>query len=244
MLILPAIDLLNGEAVRLTQGARETAIAYDPNPVNVAQKWQRAGAQWIHVVNLDGAFGNSLVNIQAIQRIIDITDIPLELGGGIRSMQDIDRWLENGIARVILGTAAVRDPHLVQDAVQKHGPDKIVVGIDARDNRVAISGWAEQTSVSAIELARIMKQYGIERIVYTDVYRDGELSGPNIAATIEVAEKANISVIVSGGISDEEHIKDIVDLNHPLIEGVIIGKALYENRMDLGDIVKKYQKGE
>ena len=244
MLILPAIDLLNGEAVRLTQGAKETAITYDPNPVNIAQKWQRAGAQWIHVVNLDGAFGNSLVNIQAIQRIIDITDIPLELGGGIRTMEDIDRWLENGIARVILGTVAVRDPQLVQDAVQKHGPEKIVVGIDARDNRVAISGWAEQTGVSAIELARIMKQYHVERIIYTDVYKDGELSGPNITATLEVAEKANISVIVSGGISDEGHVKEIVDLNHPLIEGVIIGKALYENRMDLADIVQKYQKGE
>ncbi len=244
MLILPAIDLLNGEAVRLTQGAKETAIIYDPNPVNVAQKWQRKGAKWIHVVNLNGAFGDSLANIQAIQRIIDITDIPLELGGGIRSMKDIDRWLENGIARVILGTAAVRDPQLVQDAVQKHGPDKIVVGIDARDDRVAISGWAEQTGVSAIELARIMKQYGVERIIYTDVYRDGELSGPNVTATLEVAENANISIIVSGGISNEDHIRNIVDLKHPLIEGLIIGKALYENRMDLNDIVKKYQKGE
>jgi phosphoribosylformimino-5-aminoimidazole carboxamide ribotide isomerase len=187
MIILPAIDLINSAAVRLKQGEEKTAKIYSAAPAEVAHRWQDAGAGIIHVVNLDGAFGRDKINHQAVQDILNAVTIPIELGGGIRTIEDARHWLEAGVARVIFGTTALQQPQIVEEAVARFGSERVVVGIDGRHNKVAIRGWEEQTQTDVLSLALSMKNIGVERIIFTDVSRDGELSGPNLASTDALA---------------------------------------------------------
>ncbi len=240
MLILPAIDLLNGKCVRLRQGAEKTAKVYSSNPPQVAQQWQAEGGQMIHVVNLDGAFGRAQKNVQTIRDIVEQVDIPIELGGGIRSLEDIRQWLAAGVHRVILGTVALEKPEIVAQAVQEFGAEHIVVGIDGRDQKVAIKGWEEQTDTDVVSLARKMKSLGAVRIIYTDVRRDGELVGPNIESTNMVAEKSGMKVIASGGFSTFEHFEELAETKNENIEGAIIGTALYENNLKLCELLQRF----
>lgn len=241
MLILPAIDLLNGNAVRLKQGAENTAKIYSTNPPEIAARWQEAGAQFIHVVNLDGAFGRAQKNSDVIKQIVQSVSIPIELGGGIRSLADVRSWLHIGVTRVILGTIALTDPDIVTASIAEFGPDAIVVGIDGRDNKVAIRGWEEQTDTSVVQLAQHMKDLGAERIIYTDVRRDGESVGPNIESTDALARESGLHVIASGGFSRMSHFEELKALNNPNIEGAIVGTALYEGELDLQELTKRFR---
>ena len=241
MLILPAIDLLDGNAVRLKKGAEETRKIYSTSPADVAQEWQNAGAQYIHVVNLDGAFGRTGVNTKAVKKILQSISIPIELGGGIRSLNDARNWLNLGISRVIFGTVALTASDIIKTCVEEFGPEKIVVGIDARKSKVAIEGWEKQTDKSVIEFALLMKKAGVKRIIYTDIDRDGLLSGPNIKNTSDLAKQTKMKIIASGGVSKIEHLQFLVDENVPEIEGAIIGTALYEKKLNLIDVIQKFQ---
>ena len=241
MLILPAIDLLYGNAVRLKKGAEATRKIYSKNPFTVAQEWENAGAQYIHVVNLDGAFGRSGINTKAVEKILQSISIPIELGGGIRSYDDATNWLDLGVSRVIFGTTAITAPDVVKKCLEIHGPEKIVVGIDARNSKVAIEGWEKQTNTVVTDFAFLMKKMGVERIIYTDIDRDGLLIGPNINNTCELAKQTKMKVIASGGISKIEHLQQFVDKNVAEVDGAIIGTALYEKQMDLKDVIEKFQ---
>jgi phosphoribosylformimino-5-aminoimidazole carboxamide ribotide isomerase len=241
VLILPAIDLIDGNAVRLKKGAENTKKIYSHAPQDVAKEWEASGAQYIHVVNLDGAFGRSGENTAAVENILKAVSILIELGGGIRSYEDAKGWLDLGVSRVIFGTVAVTSPDLIQMAVDDFGPDKVVVGIDARQNKVAIEGWENQTNYDVLEFAFSMKEMGVERIVYTDINRDGLLTGPNVENTAHLAKTTKLQVIASGGVSNQEHLQALVDTNVPEIEGAIIGTALYEKQIDLRQVVEIFQ---
>ena len=238
MLILPAIDLLNGNAVRLKQGVEGTAKIYSTHPPEMAEKWRRAGAEYIHIVNLDGAFGRSERNVQVIRDIVDQVDIPIELGGGIRTVDDAQRWIDAGVDRVIFGTIAVTHPKVIGDSIAALGADRVVIGIDARHDKVAIKGWREETDMSLLDLAHNMKAIGVKRIVYTDVQRDGELIGPNISRTGELASELEVLIIASGGFSHYDHFKDLQSLDNSWIEGVIVGTALYEGVLELPTLIR------
>jgi phosphoribosylformimino-5-aminoimidazole carboxamide ribotide isomerase len=241
LLILPAIDLLQGQCVRLQKGELDTAKTYSDNPEEIAQRWQQAGARIIHVVNLDGAFGRDNKNIATVQNILNVLEIPIELGGGIRSLDDVSRLLDLGVRRVVLGTVAIEQPKIVENAIIKHSSDAIVVGIDARNGKVAIRGWEKQTQISLLELARQMKSRGVSRIIYTDVLRDGLLKGPNISSTIEFAKKSGLKTIGSGGFSKKKHFQMLNQAQVANIEGEIIGKALYENKIELKELINEFQ---
>ena len=241
MLILPAIDLLDGAAVRLKQGREDTKKVYSNDPPAMARKWQDLGAQIIHLVNLDGAFGRAHKNVDVIKNIVRTVNIPIELGGGIRSMDDVQRWLDIGVHRVIIGTAALTRPDIVEKAASKYGAGKIVVGIDGRKGKVAIRGWEEQTQAGVLDLALKMRDLGVCRIIYTDVHRDGELIGPNFDSTDELARKANIKVIASGGFSAVEHFEKLQALQNPNIEGAIVGTAIYEGKIELEQLTKRFR---
>ncbi len=241
MLILPAIDLLDGNAVRLKQGAEQTAKIYSNNPPEIAARWQSLGAQYIHVVNLDGAFGRAQKNSDVIRNIVKTVSIPIELGGGIRSLDDVRLWLQLGVTRVILGTIALSEPEIVKTAIAEFGPEAVVIGIDGRDNKVAIRGWEEQTETSVVQLAQTMKHLGAKRIIYTDVRRDGESVGPNLQSTDELARESGIKVIASGGFSQLQHFEELEALHNPQIEGAIVGTALYENQLDLQTLTQRFR---
>ena len=241
MIVLPAIDLLDGKCVRLKQGAESTAKIYSENPAQIAQEWQAGGAGIIHVVNLDGAFGRAQKNTLAIKAILQAIDIPIELGGGVRSADDAEKWLDLGVSRVILGTVAVSSPDVVQECIKKFGPAKIVVGIDARGDNVAIEGWEKQTQKSVFELAKQMKDMGVERIIYTDVQCDGELVGPNIERTDRLAKESGLKVIASGGFSEIKHFEDLKAVNNANIEGAIVGTALYEQNLTVNELVRLFE---
>ncbi len=240
MLIIPAIDLLDGKCVRLKQGVESTAKVYDADPVAAALRWQEQGAKLLHVVNLDGAFGRARKNATAIEKILRTVDVPIELGGGIRSVSDAESWVSLGISQIILGSVAVTQPEIVRQAVSVIGMDKITVGIDARRGRVTIDGWTVQTKTDAFDLARKMIEYGVGRFVYTDVLRDGESQGPNIEATLAFAAAVQAKVIGSGGFSAVEHFQALAAKNNPYIEGAIVGTALYEGRLQLGALVEQF----
>ncbi|RPI01065.1 MAG: 1-(5-phosphoribosyl)-5-[(5-phosphoribosylamino)methylideneamino]imidazole-4-carboxamide isomerase [Calditrichaeota bacterium] len=242
MIIFPAIDLMNGEAVRLRQGEEKTAKKYSQDPAAVALRWQAAGASFLHVVNLDGAFGRKGENAKAIESIFTAVQIPLQLGGGIRNGEDIDFWLAMGIQRVILGTMALKQPQLLQEAINNWGAERIVVGIDARQNKVAVSGWVEQTERDAVDFARQMRKLGVARVVYTDVQRDGEQMGPNIAATLTLASTSGLKVIASGGFSALHHFEALASAKSEYIEGAIVGTALYEGKFDLKELIDCYER--
>lgn len=234
MIVYPAIDLRGGRCVRLQQGDAEAETVFADDPTEAAHRWAAEGAEWLHVVNLDGALGESgAANLAALERILEAADLPIQFGGGLRSLEDIERLLGMGVARVILGTVAVRSPEIVRRAVDTHGAERIVVGIDARDGLVTIHGWTDTSEVQAIALARQMGEMGVERVVYTDVKRDGMLTGVNVAATVELARASGLRVIASGGVSSLDDIRALKAHEEEGIEGVIIGMALYRGQVDL-----------
>ncbi|MBN2104104.1 1-(5-phosphoribosyl)-5-[(5-phosphoribosylamino)methylideneamino]imidazole-4-carboxamide isomerase [bacterium] len=241
MIVIPAIDLLDGKVVRLIQGQEQSATVYSDDPLEFAIQYQEAGARWIHVVNLDGAFGRPGMNDAVIERISRNVDIPIELGGGIRTLDRIEFWLERGIGRVVLGSVAVQSPEIIQQAIDKHGEDSIVAGIDIQEGKVAISGWTEKTQIQFIELAKNMKNLGICRVIVTDIIADGMLTGPNIDTMIDIAGNTGLSVIVSGGVGSMQDIRKVADAAGLGIEGVIIGKAIYENKIDVAQAIQQFQ---
>ena len=238
MTILPAIDLKGGRGVRLLQGRKGDETVYSDDPAAVARRWQDEGATYLHLVDLDGAFEGASRNLAAITRILETVTIPAELGGGVRSLDDVSRLLSLGLDRVILGTVAVREPDVAQSAVERFGPDRVVVGIDAREGRVAVKGWVETTEVQAVDLALQMKVFGIRRVVYTDILVDSMLVGPNIEATRVLAVEPGLKVIASGGISSLDGLRRVAALEPLGVDGVIVGKALYEGRVDLREAIK------
>lgn len=228
---LPAIDLLGGQAVRLLQGRREDRTIYSDAPWEIAATWRAGGADRIHLVDLDAAFDGQSGNAPAIARIVREAACPTELGGGIRSVDDAARALDEwGVGRVIVGTLAARDPAAVEAMLRRFGPERVVVGIDARDGEVKVAGWAEGSKLRATDLGAAMRAMGLSTCVFTDIARDGMLTGPNLPATTAFAEATGLSTIVSGGISTLDDLKEIAATAHPGICGVIVGKALFEKR--------------
>ncbi|MBN9534487.1 MAG: 1-(5-phosphoribosyl)-5-[(5-phosphoribosylamino)methylideneamino]imidazole-4-carboxamide isomerase [Alphaproteobacteria bacterium] len=231
MKLYPAIDLKDGHCVRLKQGAMDRATVFNTDPAAQARSFAEAGFEWLHCVDLNGAFAGSSRNGDAIAAIRAAIALPIQLGGGIRDRADIEHWLAAGITRVILGTVAVRDPALVKDAARAH-EGRIAVGIDARDGMVAVEGWAETSTLSATELARRFEDAGVAAIIYTDIARDGMLQGVNVEATAALARAVSIPVIASGGVAGIEDIAALIAAREPNIDGVVIGRALYDGRID------------
>lgn len=236
MILYPAIDLKGGQCVRLLHGEMDKATVFSDNPGAQAAKFQAAGCRWLHVVDLDGAFAGKAVNEAAVRSILGAVTVPVQLGGGIRDHAGIERWLEAGISRVILGTAALRDPQLVIAACKAH-PGKIAVGIDARGGMVAVEGWAETSDVSALDLARRFEDAGVAAIIYTDIGRDGALTGVNVQATADLARAISIPVIASGGVASLDDLRGLMAVAESGIEGVISGRALYDGRIDLAQAI-------
>ncbi|MGQ0566652.1 MAG: 1-(5-phosphoribosyl)-5-[(5-phosphoribosylamino)methylideneamino]imidazole-4-carboxamide isomerase [Gemmobacter sp.] len=230
MILYPAIDLKDGQCVRLLRGAMEAATVFGPDPAAQALAFQQAGCGWLHLVDLNGAFAGAPVNGAAVEAILAAVTVPCQLGGGIRDMATIEMWLARGVARVILGTVAVENPALVREAARAH-PGRIAVGIDARGGRVATKGWATETDVMATDLARSFQDAGVAAVIYTDIDRDGAMGGPNLAATEALARAVAIPVIASGGVSS---LADLIALRDTgVIAGAISGRALYEGALDL-----------
>lgn len=237
MQIYPAIDIIDGKAVRLSQGKFDDVTVFNDSPADVAKEWVDAGATYIHIVDLDGArYGKTFV-IDIIKNIKSKYDIKIETGGGVRTMKDIDDRIDAGASRVIIGTAAVKNPDLVKEAVKKYG-DMIAVGVDAKNGMVAVSGWEEVSDITAVDLCLKMKSYGINTIIYTDISKDGMMSGPNIESTKELIEKTGMDIIASGGVTDMDDIENVDNIN---AAGVIIGKALYNGALNLGDVINRFQ---
>jgi phosphoribosylformimino-5-aminoimidazole carboxamide ribotide isomerase len=236
VIIIPAIDLKAGQVVRLEQGRMDRDKVYSSDPAAVAKKFAAAGAELIHVVDLDGAFQKKPVNHDAIQTILEAARVPIEVGGGVRDFETIAFYLNRGVARVILGTAAHRTPDLVRRAAEKF-PGRILVGIDARDGRVAIEGWAEATSMPAAELAQSYQGLGVRAIIFTDIARDGMLTGPAIESTRRLLQAVTIPVIASGGVKNLDHIRELLPLAEEGLEGVITGRAVYEGTLDLAQAI-------
>jgi phosphoribosylformimino-5-aminoimidazole carboxamide ribotide isomerase len=236
MIVIPAIDLKDGKCVRLEQGLMEKDTVYSENPAAMARHWQEEGGELLHLVDLDGAFAGVPKNRAVIREIIDAVEIPTELGGGIRDLATIEAYLELGIDRVILGTVAKENPALVGEAC-RHFPGRILVGIDAKNGKVAVRGWAEVTEKLAIDLAREMEDFGVSAIIYTDIARDGMMQGPNLEATKTLAEAISIPVIASGGVSSLEDIRSLLAIESAGVEGVITGKAIYTGSLNLREAV-------
>ncbi|HVI29691.1 1-(5-phosphoribosyl)-5-[(5-phosphoribosylamino)methylideneamino]imidazole-4-carboxamide isomerase [Hansschlegelia sp.] len=231
VILYPAIDLKGGSVVRLKEGDMERATVYGSDPAAQARTFAEIGFSWIHVVDLDGAFAGASVNAAAVDGILDAAGVPVQLGGGIRDMKAVEAWLKRGVSRVILGTAAVRDPDFVKAAAQAH-PGRVAVGIDARDGRVAVQGWAEVSDMTALDLARRFEDAGVAAIIYTDIARDGLLKGLNLESTRELAEAVSIPVIASGGLADLEDVRRLLQPQNAAIAGAITGRALYDGRLD------------
>ncbi|MEZ5789705.1 MAG: 1-(5-phosphoribosyl)-5-[(5-phosphoribosylamino)methylideneamino]imidazole-4-carboxamide isomerase [Nitratireductor sp.] len=231
MILFPAIDLKDGKCVRLKLGEMDSATIYNESPSRQALAFERQGFSWLHVVDLNGAFEGQSVNGAAVEAILETTSNPVQLGGGIRTLAHIESWLEKGLARVILGTVAVRDPDLVKEACRRF-PGKIAVGIDARGGRVAVEGWAEASQLGVVELAQRFEGAGVAAIIYTDIDRDGVLAGINWASTIALAEAVSIPVIASGGLASMEDIHRMTMPDAAKLEGAISGRALYDGRID------------
>lgn len=238
MKLFPAIDIKNGQCVRLKQGSFRDILVYSEIPFKVAKQWEASGASFIHLVDLDGALVGHSVNDEVIREIVDHVKIPVQVGGGIRTIKDIDHKLNQGVSRVIIGTKAVADPGFIKEAVQTFGTDKIVIGIDAKEGMVAIEGWEKLSSYNAVALALEMKKLGIKTIVYTDISKDGMLQGPNITHTKQMVDETGLQIIASGGISS---LKDLELLQEINVYGAIIGKALYEDRIDLKKAVRMFE---
>jgi len=231
MKIYPAIDILGGKAVRLKQGRKAEATIYG-DPLEMATKWVSKGAEWLHVVDLDGAFLGKLKNLELLREMAAaVPNAKIQVGGGIRSMSVVDSLLDAGLQRVVLGTAAVQDPGFVKQALTMQ-PHNIAVGIDVLDGSVQVSGWTKDSYLKAISLAKKLQDLGARLVIYTDISRDGVLEGPNVEATKEMLETTELSVIASGGVSSIEDVRHLAELDHWRLDGVIIGKALYEGRIE------------
>ncbi len=239
MLLFPAIDLKEGKAVRLLQGRMEESTVYAENPVEVAKDFESQGAEYLHMVDLNGAFSGKPMNDETIRRVIGSVSMKIQVGGGIRTMERITELLELGVERVILGTIAVKKPELVTEAARRYG-NRVIVGIDAKNGLVAVQGWAETTEMRAVDLGKAMKAVGIQSVVFTDISRDGMLQGPNIESTVQMAQETGLSVIASGGIStlaDLRNLQDEADKG-VAIEGAITGKALYSGAFTLREALQ------
>ena len=232
MILFPAIDIRNGRCVRLTEGKFECETVFAEDPAEMAVRWADAGAEYLHVVDLDGALAGQSSNTEVIKRILAKVKIPVQVGGGIRTLANIENMLALGVSRVILGSVAVRDPELVREACQKF-PGQVVVGIDAKNGEVAVEGWGIGGGIGAIELAKKMAAVGVEHIIFTDISRDGMLSGVNVEATAELAKASGVKVIASGGVSSLADLKALQAHEADGIEGCIVGKAIYTGALDL-----------
>jgi len=238
MMIYPAIDLKDGQCVRLLQGRQADVTVYGDDPVAMAIKWQQAGAQFLHLVDLDGAFSGTSVNLEVVTRIVQAVSIPTQLGGGIRSIADIEKRLDEvGVSRVILGTVAAENPNLVKEAAAKY-KGRIVVGIDAHDGLVAVRGWVDKTNINPIDLAKRMKDVGITTLVYTDISKDGMMQGPNVEAIASMIQATGMDIIASGGVCS---LVDILAVKAVGAQGAIIGKALYTGALTLQEALQAAQ---
>lgn len=242
MIIFPAIDIRHGRCVRLVKGEFDKETVFADDPSTMAEKWSSLGAEYLHVVDLDGALAGSSQNIEAIKKILTKSSMPVQVGGGIRNMEHIERLLGLGVARVILGSVAVKNAELVKAACEKY-PGQIIVGIDAKAGIVAVEGWGVSGNVQAIELAKKMGQVGVEHIVFTDIARDGMLSGVNVEATAQLAKEAGVKIIASGGVAGLSDIKALQQYEADGIEGVIIGKALYTGAINLPEALQAAKEG-
>ncbi len=238
MIILPAIDIKDGHCVRLYQGDYAQMTTYDADPVQVALRWQAAGASWLHLVDLDGAAQGHPVNADLIGRIKKAVNVRIEVGGGMRSLDHVQQILDLGIDRIVLGTVAITDRALLQETLARYGAS-IIVGLDARNGQIAISGWRETSQVKAVDLARELASLGVQRFVYTDIARDGALSGPNFAALAEMREATTSALIASGGVSS---LADLHALAQSGVEGAIVGKAIYTDDVDLAIAIREIER--
>ncbi|MBS6360185.1 1-(5-phosphoribosyl)-5-[(5-phosphoribosylamino)methylideneamino]imidazole-4-carboxamide isomerase [Burkholderia sp.] len=240
MLLIPAIDLKDGQCVRLKQGDMDQATIFSEDPAAMARKWVDLGARRLHLVDLNGAFAGKPKNLEAIEAILDEVgdEIPVQLGGGIRSLETIEKYLDAGLSYVIIGTAAVKDPGFLQDACSAFA-GSIIVGLDAKDGKVATDGWSKLTGHEVIDLARKFEDYGVESIVYTDIGRDGMLQGINIEATVKLAQAVGIPVIASGGLSNIDDIEKLCEVEELGVEGVICGRAIYSGDLDFASAQKR-----
>ncbi len=237
MILFPAIDLKNGQCVRLEQGDMARATVFNLDPAAQAKAFEDQGFEYLHVVDLDGAFAGKPVNAQAVEAMLKAVKFPVQLGGGIRDLATVEAWLAKGIKRVIIGTAAVRDPQLVKEAARKF-PGRVAVGLDARDGKVAVEGWAEASTVTALEIAQRFEDAGVTAIIFTDIARDGMLKGLNLDATIALADKISIPVIASGGLASIDDVKALLQPRAKKLEGAISGRALYDGRVDPAEALK------
>ena len=242
MLIIPAVDIKNGRCVRLLQGRMEDETVFSENPAAMARRWADAGAKLIHVIDLDGAFAKQPQNSDAIQKILDTVDVPIQLGGGIRNFETVEKYMQMGVQRVIIGTRAVQHPDFVMQACSAF-PNQIVLGIDARNGHVAIDGWAHTTQIRAIDLAKQFENCGLAAINFTDIYRDGMLAGPNLKEIQAFAEAIKVPVVASGGVSTLKDVHNLLALRSVGVSGVIIGKALYSGALDLRVAIEATQAG-
>ena len=237
MILFPAIDLKNGQCVRLEQGDMARATVFNLDPAAQAKTFEAQGFEYLHVVDLDGAFAGKPVNAQAVEAMLKAVTFPVQLGGGIRDLATVEAWLAKGIRRVIIGTAAVRDPQLVKEAAKKF-PGRVAVGLDARDGKVAVQGWAETSTVTALEIAQRFEDAGVAAIIFTDIARDGLLKGLNLEATIALADAIAIPVIASGGLASIDDVKALLAPRAQRLEGAISGRALYDGRIDPAEALK------
>jgi phosphoribosylformimino-5-aminoimidazole carboxamide ribotide isomerase len=231
MIIIPAVDIKNGKCVRLVQGRKEDETIFSDDPAAMAQRWAQAGAELIHVIDLDGAFEKSPQNFDAIKKIVETVDAPIQLGGGIRNEQTVRRFLDMGVERLIIGTEAIHHPEFVE-RISKSYPGRIIVGIDARQGLVAIEGWTETTRIKAVDLAKRFENCGLAAVNFTDIYRDGTQTGPNIEETRRLAEAIDIPVVASGGVATLQDIYNLLPLEAVGVAGIITGKALYSGTLD------------
>ena len=236
MIFFPAIDLKDGQCVRLLRGEMDQATVFNDDPAAQATHFQQQGGEWLHLVDLNGAFEGRPVNSAAVESILAAIDIPVELGGGIRDLETVEFWLDRGIRRVILGTVAVKNPDLVRAACRAH-PARVALGIDAKDGFVAVEGWAETSELTALDLARKFEDAGAAALIYTDISRDGAMQGPNIEATIAMADAVDIPVILSGGVSSMADLDAVMARASGRLEGVISGRAVYDGRIDVSKAV-------
>jgi len=243
MILFPAIDLKEGLAVRLEQGDMARSTVFHRDPAAQAHAFEAQGFKYLHIVDLDGAFAGKPVNAAAVERILETVAIPVQLGGGVRDMATVEGWLAKGVTRVIIGTAAVRNPALVREAAKRY-PGRVAVGLDARDGKVAVEGWAETSELTALDIARRFEEAGVAAIIYTDISRDGLLKGLNLDATIALAEAISIPVIASGGLASIDDIRALLDPRAAKLEGAIAGRALYDGRLDATEALRLIQQAK
>ena len=242
MILFPAIDLKDGLCVRLEQGDMARVTVFNRDPAEQAHIFETQGFDYLHLVDLDGAFAGKPMNASAVERILETVGTPIQLGGGIRDTATVEAWLDKGVTRVIIGTAAVRDPAFVKQAARDY-PGRVAVGLDARDGKVAVQGWAESSDMSALEIAKRFEDVGVAAIIYTDISRDGLLTGLNLAATVELAEAVSIPVIASGGLASIDDIKRLIEPAAKKLAGAIAGRALYDGRLDPAEALRIIRSG-